>query len=299
MGWLRKLSLNIYVNNRLFKTYNSDGTRNTLDIEFSIEKTLTGEPNESTVVISNMSPDVKSSLMGNAMSSNSKIFIELFAGYEDKGLELLSCGDLMKLWPEKQGSSNTFTLSYLDGFFAVQDSHYEGAVPGNTALSSVVLELAKSFEKNGIKVDPTKINVEGTVPLRGMTFYGRTASTLDILALVYNFTWSIQDGVFQAYMDGGEKQPSQAVYQVSLSDRNLLKATPEIGEKYMQQTGMKIEAILNPKCKCGDLIQLGSEIYPQFNGDYTIHNLTFTGGTKTSDWKMVIDSKTLTEQSGE
>ena len=296
MGWLRKLSLNIYVNNQLQKTYISDGTRNTVDIEFSIEKTLTGEPNQSSIIISNINSETKAYLMNVGRSADNKIFVELFAGYEDTGLELLSCGDLVKLWPEKQGSSNTFTLSYLDGFFAVQDSHFEGTIPGNTSLSSTIFVIARSFKKDGIEVDPTKINIQGTLPMRGMTFYGRTATTLDQLASSFGFTWSIQDGVFQANMDGEINQPSQAIYEVSLRNRNLLKATPEIGENFMEQIGMKIEAILNPKCKCGDLIRLNSQVYPGFDGDYTIYNLSFNGGTKVTDWKMIIDSKTIVEK---
>ena len=57
MGWLRKIAINLYVDGKLYKRYWSDGTRHTLDIKFSIEKTSVGSPNESTVVLTNESPD--------------------------------------------------------------------------------------------------------------------------------------------------------------------------------------------------------------------------------------------------
>lgn len=293
MGWLRRIALNLYVNGSLYKTYFSDGTRKTLDIKFNIQKTCVGAPNESTVILTNASPDTKKYLM--SLTNKDEISVELFAGYEDEGMTLLSSGNLIKLFPERQGTSDIFTLTFLDGSKAISQSHLEAQFNGGTAIADIVLALAKSFEKNGVKVDTTKINLTGTVGRRGFTAYGRTATALDKLAASYNFTWSIQDGVFQAYMDQKQKRASQAVYKVSVKEKNLLKATPEIGEKYMQQVGMKIEAILNPKCKCMDIIELESIVYPDYNGQYEIHNLTMSGGTKDMDWKMEIDSKTIND----
>jgi len=293
MGWLRRIALNLYVNGSLYKTYFSDGTRKTLDIKFNIQKTCVGAPNESTVILTNTSPDTKKYLM--SLTNKDEISVELFAGYEDEGMTLLSSGNLIKLFPERQGTSDIFTLTFLDGSKAISQSHLEAQFNGGTSLTDIVLALAKSFEKNGVKVDTTKINLTGTVGKRGFTAYGRTATALDKLAASYNFTWSIQDGVFQAYMDQKQKRASQAVYKVSVKEKNLLKATPEIGEKYMQQVGMKIEAILNPKCKCMDIIELESIVYPDYNGQYEIHNLTMSGGTKDMDWKMEIDSKTIND----
>lgn len=293
MGWLRKIAINLYVDGKLYKRYWSDGTRHTLDIKFSIEKTSVGSPNESTVVLTNASPDTKSYLL--SLTNKQKITVELFAGYEDEGMTLLSSGDLIKLMPERQGSSDIFTLTFLDGFAAVQKSHLEAQFKAGTSVADVVTALARSFEPNGVQVDPTKINLTGTIGKRGYSVYGRTASNLDALADSYRFTWSIQDGVFQAYMDQKKKKASQAVYKVSVKERNLLKATPEIGEKYMQQVAMKIEAILNPKCKCMDIIDLESMVFPQYNGLYEIHNISLEGSTKDTDWKMTIDSKTIND----
>lgn len=293
MAWLRKIVLNLYVDGRFYKQYWSDGTRHTLDIKFSIEKTCVGSPNESTVILTNASPETKSFLL--SLTNKQKITVEIFAGYEDEGMTLLSSGDLVKLIPERQGASDTFTLTFLDGFAAVQKSHLEAQFKADTPLADVVIALARSFEQNGVQVDATKINLTGNIGKRGFTVYGRTASNLDALADSYRFTWSIQDGVFQAYMDQKKKRASQAVYKVSVKERNLLKATPEIGEKYMQQVAMKIEAVLNPKCKCMDIIDLESTIYPQYNGKYEIHNLTLEGSTKDADWKMTIDSKTIND----
>ena len=292
MAWLRKISLNIYVSGKLYKTYTADGTRKTLAISFNVSKNSVGEPNESTVVLTNVSPDTRATLL--ACTNKDRATVELFAGYEDDGLTLLASGDLIKMWPEKQDTENTFTLTFLDGFQAVQNSHLEQQFNPGTPIKDIVLSLAGSFANNGVAVDSTKVHIVGAIGSRGYTVSGRTATTLDLLAASYGFTWSIQDGVFQAYMDENKsKKASQKVYSVSYRKQNLLKATPELGEKYMQQIGMKIEAILNPKCKCMDLIDLESLVYPQYDGKYEIHNVQFTGDTNGTDWKMEIDSKTI------
>ena len=294
MGWLRKIYLNFFVDGRLYKTYVSDGTRSTIEISFEIEKTIVGTPNESTVTLTNASPETKKYLLSLANKQN--ITVELYAGYENEGMTLLSKGDLIKMFPERQGSSDTFMVSFLDGVTAISNSHSENIFASSQTLKNIVYQLAKSFEKHGVKVDPTKIDLTGTIGKRSYTVMGRTATELDRLARSYRFTWSIQDGVFQAYMDyKKQKKASQAVYRVSLNDKNLLKATPEFADSTNLQVGMKIEAILNPKCKCMDIIDLHSSVYPQYNGYYEIHVLTMKGGTKEADWKMTIDSKSIND----
>lgn len=291
MGWLRKILLKLYVDDVLQKTWESDGTRNTIDIKFEVSKDSVGNPNDSTVILGNISPQTKSFFLSLANKQN--VTVELFAGYENQGLVLLSEGDLIKLFPERQGSQDSFTLTYLDGFSAINKAHTELEFGKDVLLQEVVTELAKTFIKYRVQVNPSKIQVNGKTGKRPLTLSGRTASVLDELAQSYNFTWSIQDRVFQAYSDVHQKSYNRAVYNVSVAHKNLLKATPELGEKYMQQIGMKIEAILNPKCRCGDIIHLESGTYPSYNGDYEIFNLQFNGGTKDVDWKMTIDSKTI------
>lgn len=291
MGWLRKILLKLYVDGILQKTYESDGTRNTIDIKFEVSKDSVGNPNESTVVLGNASPKTKSFFL--SLTNKQKVTVELFVGYENEGLFLLSRGDLIKLFPERQGSQDSFTLTYLDAFEAICNAHLEREFPGGTSIEEIILVLANSYKNYGVQVNRSKIHVDGNIGKRTFTVSGKTSQTLDQLASSYNFTWSIQDGVFQAYNDKIVKNPGKAVYNVSVAHKNLLKATPELGEKYMQQIGMKIEAILNPKCRCGDIIHLESGTYPSYNGDYEIFNLQFNGGTKDVDWKMTIDSKTI------
>lgn len=293
MGWLRQIALFIYVDGVLQKKYLSDGTRKTLDIKFSVEKTIGNSPNESTVTLTNLSSRTKEAFL--LLTNKQRITVELYAGYEDEGLALIATGDLVKLFPERQGSSDIFTLTFLDGFGAYTKSHLETQFRAGTSLNDIVFALAKSFEKNGVQVDKTKIDLKGTVGKRGYSVQGRTATILDYLANSFRFTWSIQNGVFQAYMDNEKKQNSKADFVISVKNRNLLKATPEIGEAYMTQIGMKIEAVLNAKCRPGDIIQLESEVYPWYNGNYEIYNLTMEGSAKDVDWKMIIDSKSLND----
>ena len=149
MGWLRQIALFIYVDGVLQKKYLSDGTRKTLDIKFSVEKTIGNSPNESTVTLTNLSSRTKEAFL--LLTNKQRITVELYAGYEDEGLALIATGDLVKLFPERQGSSDIFTLTFLDGFGAYTKSHLETQFRAGTSLNDIVFALAKSFEKNGVQ----------------------------------------------------------------------------------------------------------------------------------------------------
>lgn len=297
IGFLRRCELRIRVEDRVAYTWKSDGRRDTIGISFNIVKTNVGQPNESTIVLSNVSEQTKESLM---TWCNFKLYVSLFVGYENKPLTLLAQGTLIKLWPEKNGVSNTFTLYLLDGMPAIGSSHIEKTFPPNYPLAFAVEDVAKSFAPD-IDTDKSSIWVNGKLPARGYTASGKASTVLDALARAYAFTWTIQNGVFYAYTDKQKEilwylQSSKSIHEISLKERNLFKATPQLGEKYMQQVGMKIEALLNPNCRCGDVVHLQSGVYSMYDGYYQIHNITFTGDTKSTDWKMEIDSKNIVGQ---
>lgn len=279
------------------ETYISTGERDGLAISFSVEKTLVGQPNTSTVTIYNMAPSVRRKLVSNVRNTA----IRLFANYEGEPRQLLTCGDLLRAWPEKEGPSNKMTLTFMDGLTAILHSFSRKYWPANTAIRTVVQDLALDLSSVGqIAVDPTKIIIDGIVPIRGLTVCGKTSSVLDDLSRQYGFTWSIQNQVFQAYKDvSNNREPSKRHFSVSVENRNLLKATPELGEKYMNMIGMKIEAILDARVICADIIDLVSSIYPEYSGTYSVHEVSFDGDTFGSDWKMTITSKQASPTAGE
>lgn len=269
--------------------YVSTGLRDGLAISFSVSKTYAGSPNESTISILNMSPESRQKIVSNV----DKVAVKLYAYYEGDERTLLASGNLLKAWPEKEGTTNKMTLTFLDGISAILIAKTNRSFPPNTKIKDVVVKLAKDMEEiKDVKVDSSKINVDGEVGSRGLSINGRTSSALDSLANQYGFTWSIQNGVFQAYRDKTKgDESSRKKYVISVKENNLLKASPELGEKYMQQIGMKIEAILNAKICPGDIVDLTSTVYPQYSSEYIAHNIDFYGDTFGPDWKMVIESK--------
>lgn len=278
------------------REYFSDGSRKGLRIQFQVVKTLTSSPNESSVTISNLSPESRQIVI----SQIENVYAELYVGYQSRDLQLLTSGDLVRAFPEKQGTENLLTLSFLDGASAIFNAATSRSFPAGMPIKDVVFEIAKEFEKDGVTVDASKINIPGQVDKGGMPVCGRTATILDRLSASYRFTWSIQNGVFQAFKDvSDKKEPSRKVFEISFKKRNLIKSIPELGEKFMQQTGMKIDAILEPLCSPGDIILLESHIYPQYSGRYVAMNVDYYGDTFGADWKMSIDSKTIVKVAGE
>lgn len=274
--------------------YVSTGERNGLAISFNVVKVLNDSPNTSTVMIKNLAPAFRRKLMRNV----TRTAVRLFAGYDGEPRTVLAVGDVLKAWPERVGTENQLTITFLDGITAILQSNSYHAYPPGMPIKNILLDLAKDFSRtNDVQVDPTKIEVDGVIGLRGLTVSGKTSTILADLSRQFSFTWSIQTGVFQAYRDktvGAET--SRRVYSISIADNNLFKATPELGEKYMQQIGMKIDAVLNSKIRPGDVVNLKSSVYPEYSGRYIAHNINYTGDTFGPDWVMSIESKQAANQ---
>ena len=115
----------------------------------------------------------------------------------------------------------------------------------------------------------------------------------------YGLTWTICDDEFWFSNDSWFSRNERGA-----SDSTLQKQTFRIGSgslmsceicldegKGIFQTGVKVDAVLNPNVVPGSKIELESNFYKDFNGVYNVHNVSFSGSTIGSDWKMTIDAK--------
>jgi len=295
MGFIRQIQLDINVNGEL-TSYLSDGSRDKLAISFSVSKTMSSSPNESTIVLKNLAPATRFALM----SPDNKVKASIYVGYQqDKAMTLLATGDVLRAMSVRNGVENCTTLSIMDGVGGIQLGIINQTFAGGTPKKSVITALATAFNNvvdvngnkiNNIVVNPARIEVSGSLDSRGIVASGRIAGQLDHLARQWGFTWSIQDGIFQAINDVPSTTSAFDIYKISYKDKTLFKAAPELGNQYQRQTGMNIEALLNPKVKAGDRIDLESEFYPQYNGRYLVQTIDFRGDTWGIDWAMCIQT---------
>jgi len=260
----------------------ADGSRENLQISFVINKQLVGQPNESTIEIYNLRPDTRKLLMQPKQSLRAQLFV----GWSNIPMSLLADGQVLQVMPSKEGSSNKTTMTLFDGYNGISAGLLQKVYPANTEVKTVVFDLASAMPD--VQTSGSKIDIEGIFGSRGYIVNGRVAVELDRLANCYGFSWSVQNGVFQAIKD---TRAGNTKHKVSNEAGNLFHATPQLQDKMQLQTGIEITAFMNPKVTPGDIVQLESGFVPMYNGDYKVHTIEFNGDTSGDAWQMRIESK--------
>ncbi len=255
----------------------SDGSRTGLRISFNVKKTLMSTPNVSSISIYNLRPATRERIRATLSR------VRLSVGYENTGINVLSQGGILSSVTEKKPPEYATTLQILDGFGGQVKGISNVTFDGRIQVAEIVRTIAADMP--GVEVG--RIDIDGSVGSGGLSITDRTADALDALAMQFGFSWSIQDGVFQAISD---RRSFNRTLTVSFRNRTLIQATPLLAGPMQIENGVEIVAILNPRVGPGDRVQLESEVNPGLNGVYKIHELDATGDTYDQSWTMTIRS---------
>lgn len=245
-------------------------------ISFNVQKTILGSPNMIDMVIYNLSRDSRSIIR------ERKLPVTVEVGYEDEDeLLLLFKGTTTSAIPTQEGADTVMNVTAMDGsdgiIYATQQITYDGPI----AVATAVEEIAGTL---GVGIGP--ILVDGEFKEKGRSFSGPTQQILDTLSNEYGFSWSVQNGVFQALSDL-ESLPQSFIVS---PETGLQAAQPLLSGPFMVQSGVEIQALLNARLNPGQLVNLRSNLDPTLNGEYKIHNIDFTGDTHGDQWSMSMQS---------
>jgi hypothetical protein len=258
----------------------STGDRNSLRVKFNVKKTLLGAPNPSTIEIYNMS---RASLE-RIKKSLSRVRLEV--GYENAENTLLTQGAIKSIEVERQGADVITRIVLLDGW----GGQIKGITNRTYGAKQSVADIVRDIASNMPGVTIGDIDVDGIIGRGGLTVSDRSADMLDRLAGQYGFSWSIQNGTFQAISD---KRTLSRIVEISSKQRNLIKAVPVLNGPEQIQTALEIQAILNPRVTPGHKVKLTSDLNPRLNGFYKVHEVDFDGDTGDQSWNMTIRSITF------
>lgn len=234
----------------------ADGSSQRLRVAFSSQKTLTGDPNKTEISVFNLSPDTRQALRSNLTK------VQLLAGYESSSdsVGLVATGALMGAISTREGADIVTRLTVLDGYGGMVRGAYSKSFSGGTDASTVVRDLATSMP--GVTVG--RIDVDGRLFSKGLQLSGATTSQLDKLADQFGFSWSVQDGFFQAISD---KRDSGTAFSFD-SETNLISAVPVLNGPLMVNVGIEVQAKFDARIKPGDRMIVRSRVNPQLNGSY-------------------------------
>lgn len=238
----------------------ADGTAGRLRVQFQSVKSLSGDPNHTEIIIFNLSKELRASLRSNLTR------VQVVAGYEDKPEVLVAVGALTAATSTRQGPDIVTRLSVLDGFGGMVRGAIARSYSGSTALEQVVREAASTMP--GVTVD--KVQVVGRLPAKGVQLSGSSAAQLNKLADQFGFSWSVQNGVFQAIMDTADTG-DQFNYA---SGANLIACGPLLAGPTQTASGIEITAKFDARVKPGDRLRVESTVNPQLSGTYKANAVT-------------------------
>ena len=264
-----------------------DGSRDTLRIRFSIQRSILGVPVCSDISIYNLSKDTQKLLREPLHTCR------LMVGWQNNELYEIFRGQIMASVTDKQNTDYITTAKALavggDMTYSVMNNSYAEGTPIQHVLQEVVKTLP------GVSWDARRVSIpDYKVGFKGLVLAGRAKDMLDKLALQYGFSWSIHFGTFQAIIDG--ESGFTTTFPLLSSDSTLKKILPILVGPTQIQSGVSIRAILQPFVWPGDRVMVDSSVNDYLNagynkdGTYTCHIINYDGDTGGNEWDMEIQS---------
>jgi hypothetical protein len=263
-----------------------DGSRDTFYMRFRINRQLIGMPAESEICLKNLKPETRQALV------NQQCSLRLDAGWANMAApSMIFLGNLLAAVSERQGPDIGTTLKCMCGAPAIVESFITQTYAAGTPVNVVAVDLAGRLP--GITVDKARISpalATQRIGFGGLSFAGMTRDALDRLSNQYGFSWSIQDGVFQAVADG--QSLGKAALKLSSKDGTLISALPILYGPLQFVTGLKAKALMVPSVLPGDSVNIHSDILQKQLNDqnWKVHFATYQGSTNEDEWTMTLES---------
>jgi hypothetical protein len=270
-----------------------DGSRNSIRIGFSIHKSKICIPTPSQIYIYGLSPQTRNELGKPIVKDNGQRLysvITVTVGWQNFPRYEIYKGQIMGTFTQKQGTEIKTTIVALSGLGEISGSVISRTFSETTTLGTVLDQLSKQM---GLKISRISPSVSAQkIGFKGISFAGKVEGWLNKLANEYGFSWSVLDGQLQIQGDSenfGRHYPANAA-KISAKTGTLFSLMPMLSGPMQLQTGVEINALLVPNVRPGDLIPVESEINPQGQLWYEVHNITYNGDTGGSEWNMLIQS---------
>jgi len=240
----------------------ADGTAGRLRIAFSASKSLTGDPNKTELTIYGLGRDLRRAMRTELTR------VQIIAGYESSGRSaaVVAVGAISAAISTRQGADITTKLTILDGFGGMVRGAISRSYKGGTPIAQAVKEAAQSMP--GVTVG--EVSIVGRLPAKGVQLSGPATAQLNKLADQFGFSWSVQNGIFQAVPDDGDTGEEFSF----TSDRNLVSLSPSVSGPSPGQGGVEIVGKFDARIKPGDRVAVQSDINPQLSGTYKVTSVT-------------------------
>lgn len=255
-----------------------------LQIAFSVEHSLTPDPNHSEIRVWNLNRTNRKKLQ-----EMTDVFVHLEAGYVD-GKSLVFLGDLREATSGRDGTNWITTISAGDGGKAATEAQINLKLGAGSTVQQALHALVTALGDYGIgfgnfyELSPL-LTLRGSKSnkfAKGCVLSGSVSSELDRIAGSADLEWSIQDRQLQ-FLKVGEPRNEIAVV---LAAGTGLIGSPEPATKGL----MKVRCLMIPDIYPGRRVVLKSE---HVNGQFRAERTKRIGDLSGNDWFVDIELKEI------
>ena len=241
-----------------------------LRVAFSVEKTLTSEPNPAVIRVWNLNSSNRNLI-------TSKIYnrLSLSVAYQDDELRMIYKGDITDVVTLRDGTDFITEMTCGDGHAAYTKAKVNKTLKAGSTDKDIMNEASKSM---GAEKGVVSLPKDRALP-RGKVITGNARDVMHKVGRNNNADWSIQDGQMTVL-------PKDKV----LSDNEgfvVSQTTGMINSPEKTDNGLQITMLCNPALRIGGLVRVES-IIKEYNGDYKITDIEHAGDLLGNDWYTKI-----------
>jgi len=258
-----------------------------LRIQFEVTKDVYRTPNPAQILLTNLSPNNENKLR----TEYKDVLVN--AGYVGASL-LTFRGNIRHAFRYRDGNDWVSQIDAADGDKDFRNSIINRTLAAGTTEKDLLDIIVESFTDTKLG----DVTFENITRGRGRMVSGMARDILDHFAMTHGAHWSIQDGNLQIVRVDSTLATEAIVLR---SDTGLLGA-PEINDK-----GIKVKCLLNPRIRCNGKIKLDNNDLKELihkekvqkpgaphhstapvrldpDGIYKVFKLVHKGDTRGPDW---------------
>ena len=254
-----------------------------MKVEFNVSKGLESSQNTASISIWNLK-EAHRNAVGKELDD-----VVLEAGYlppEGGGnVGIIFAGQMRDVEHRRDGPDIITTISCGDGDRAFRRATISKTFPAGTKVETVVEEIFKQMEAEGLKRGEWKFPDDMPPFKRPYSMCGSCAREMDRLGRSRGFYWSSQNGVMEVVPGDGTIGGI-----VLISPQSGMVDTPTITDN-----GIKVSALLNPEIRPGRRVRIESDVLEMNaeGGVYRVSQCTFRGSNRDGDFIVEIHGEAV------
>lgn len=283
LQYLRKVRLTAKGSGASLKLNEGGTNLHDLKIAFSITKGISSTQNAAQIKIWNLSQSSRNGL-GKELDD-----ITLEAGYlpPDGGgnVSIIFKGQIRDVEHSRDGADIITTLSCGEGDKAYRNSMISKTYKAGTAVKTVLEDIYKEFEKEGVTKGEWKLPEDIKDFKRPYSVCGTCKREADQLGKSNEFYWSVQNGTMEVIPSNG-----YIGSVVLINAQTGLVDTPTITDN-----GIKFKALLNPAVRPNRRVRVESQVLEMNSEDseYRVGQVTYQGDNRDGDFIIDVTGESI------